>query len=122
MKKTILIVDDSKDIAELTQRLLENRGFSVVSITEGNRTLAVSKEKKPDLILLDMLLEDKTGLEICHELKTDPVTKNIPVILATGNVQPAETGTKFIAPDSYLIKPFEIEELLGQINKFTTAS
>ena len=120
-KKKILIVDDSTDIVALTQKLLETRGFDVLTLSQGNRTLEVTKAGQPDLILLDMILEDKTGAEICHEIKSDPATKNIPVIITTGHVNTTDTVKQnFIEPNAYLIKPFELTDLLTHINQFLT--
>src|SRR3989338_7366767 len=116
-KKRILIIDDSKEIVELTKHLLEARGYEVVFSLQGNIAPATAVKCQPDLILLDMILEDKTGLELCAEIKTNPQTENIPVIITTGQLEPEEKIPDNLKPDDYLVKPFELEELLEKIKK-----
>ena len=116
MKKRILIVEDSDDIREITKNLLEGRGYEVFSLHDGDQTLKTVLNSLPNLILLDHLLTGKTGSEICHEIKTNDRTRDIPVIMTTGNPQTEQPG--FLQPDDYLMKPFDIDELVEKIEHF----
>lgn len=119
MKKKILIIDDSKDILELTTNLLNSRGYSVTGLSDGRLALSTIETNRPDLIVLDMLLPDKNGSEICHEIKSNEATKHIPVIISTGHTNMGEYDDReLLKPDSILIKPFELDELIKTIDHF----
>ena len=120
MARKILIIDDAEDLIELTRRFLESRGYEVKTMTQGAGAVQAIKDDPPDLIIMDMLLPDKDGSEICTELKSLEATKNIPVILSSGQfLQDADlTSQGYAKPDDYLMKPFEIDDLLSKIKKF----
>lgn len=80
----ILLAEDSKFIRLATERALMRAGYSVTSVGDGDQVIPTAKERRPDLILLDMLLPKKTGPEVLKALKCDPSTKEIPVIAFTG--------------------------------------
>ena len=117
MKKKILIIDDQEDLLELTQRILQSRGYDVVTMTDGEDALNIIKKETPDLVLMDMLMPGKDGAQICQELKSDSSTRNIPVILATGQFLDEQEFSQegITGADDYLRKPFEIEELLAKV-------
>ena len=118
MPKKILIIDDADDVSELTQRVLTTRGYQVITLADGSQVFETLQTQKPDLIILDMLLPDKNGDEICHEIKSDSNYKHIPIIITTGQAIVDESQQEIpglLRPDDYLPKPFEIEELLDKI-------
>jgi len=80
----ILLVDDSKFLRLATERALARAGYDVSTATDGERALEVAREKKPDLILLDMLLPKMTGPDVLRALKKDPETAGIAVVVFTG--------------------------------------
>jgi CheY-like chemotaxis protein len=81
---TILLVEDSKFLRLATERALARAGYSMSSAADGEEALLLAREKIPDLILLDMLLPKMSGPDVLKALKTDPVTKSIPVVVMTG--------------------------------------
>ncbi len=118
MSKKIFIIDDHKDIAEVSKNVLEREGYQVYTFTSGEDAFLAFKKNKPNLILLDHLLPGKCGAEICHEVKSDEKLKDISVILVTGQVllkEPTGGDPNFIKPDDYLIKPFDIDDLLIKV-------
>ncbi|HEK21598.1 MAG TPA: response regulator [Bacteroidetes bacterium] len=121
MAKKILVIEDDKDIRDTVTYILESDGFEVVS-SENSRILKSLDQHNPDLILLDNWLtewkSDANGQQLSKELKSNPKTSHIPVIIisAVNNVaQIAEDGMA----DAYIKKPFDVEELLALIKKHT---
>lgn len=80
----ILLADDSKFLRLATERALARAGYNVITAVDGEEAVRLTKEKKPDLVLLDMLLPKLTGPEVLKTLKADPETKDIPVVVFTG--------------------------------------
>ena len=115
MKKKILVIDDQEELLELTRRLLQSRGYDVITLNNGAHALETIKKESPDLVLMDMLMPGKDGDEICHEMKSDPATSQIPVILATGQMREEFPEEDLISANDYLMKPFEIDDLLCKI-------
>lgn len=114
-KKLILAVDDDPDILEIIKVILEEE-FSVITASEGNQVFKIVKEKKPDLLILDYVLPDISGLEICKKLREDTMYLHLPILMLTGKgetedkVKGLETGV-----DDYMIKPFAPEELIARV-------
>ena len=117
MKKKILLVDDQEDLIELTRRLLQSRGYEFIGLTEGEGALEIIKKESPDLVILDMIMPGKDGAQICKEMKSDTTTRHIPVILSTGQMLKAGDFSQdgFTEADGYLMKPFEIDEMINKI-------
>ncbi len=112
----ILIVDDNRDIVRVLRRILTSDEFEISEAQDGEEALQIARERRPDLLLLDIMLPKKDGLEVCRELKSDPATRGIMVILVTGRasvnhrVQGFEAGA-----DDYVPKPFHVPELFARI-------
>ena len=83
----ILLVEDSKFLRLATERALSRAGYEVSSAADGDEALLLAQAKLPDLILLDMLLPKKSGLDVLRALKQNPLTKGIPVVVLTGMAQ-----------------------------------
>jgi CheY-like chemotaxis protein len=100
----ILLVDDSKPIRMANQKILERAGYEVITAVDGQQALVVARSEKPDLILLDLLLPGVGGIQVLRELKRDPGTANIPVVILSGLSQ--KNGKRLIAEgaDEYLEK------------------
>ena len=77
----ILVVDDEKNILELVRFNLEREGYQVITSLDGVRGLELARSENPDLIVLDVMLPEMNGLEVCRELHQDPATKKIPIIM-----------------------------------------
>jgi DNA-binding response OmpR family regulator len=117
MAETILVVDDSEDIALISARMLSQRGFAVSTAANGREALAMVGRQRPSCILLDVMMPQMSGLQVLDTLKSDPVTSRIPVIMVT-----AKTGDEDVlhgyqqGADYYITKPFTADELLYGVN------
>tara|TARA_B100001540_G_scaffold20281_1_gene16757 strand:- start:91 stop:774 length:684 start_codon:yes stop_codon:yes gene_type:complete len=116
MSAHIFVVEDEKPIQTLLRYNLEKEGFKVSSSENGEEALSLIKEKKPDLILLDWMLPDLSGIKICQYLKHDKKVQDIPIIMLTakGEEEDKVKGLESGAED-YLTKPFSFPELLARI-------
>ena len=116
MAKRIHILEDDVDISYIIEYLLKDEGFEL----QVSSTFAELKEKLkdalPDLFILDVMLPDGNGVEICSDLKTDMFTKHIPVILMSASPANQEMS-KQVQADDYISKPFDIDFVLSRINK-----
>jgi len=118
-KKKILIIEDSLDIREVTSHILSSHGYETMTVGEGENAIELIAKSHPDLIICDMFLEDISGLDICHKLKSNSQTASIPLILTTAHesLQNSKNGqAEKYKPDAYLYKPFEIDDLLDKIS------
>jgi two-component system, OmpR family, response regulator len=118
----VLVAEDDPDIQVILRMVLTRLGKCEVSITyQGNEVFPMAKTVQPDLILLDVMLPELSGFEICKLLKADEGTKNIPVIFLTARSMPAEMQNALtLGAAGYLAKPFDPMTLVGQINAITT--
>ena len=115
-KKSIYIVEDNKDIGFILQYFLTEEGFDV-ELFENVATFHTRLLTKiPDLFLLDVMLPDGNGIEICHDLKNDLFTKHIPVIVMSANVR-SKQMSEMATPDDYISKPFDLDDIENRIKK-----
>ncbi len=114
---TILIVDDEQDLATTMQFALEQNGWSVKVANDGaSALLALGKEPRPDLVLLDLMLPDISGTEICRRMRSDPHTRDILVVMVTAMEDEIDRVVGFeVGADDYVTKPFSMRELLLRI-------
>lgn len=112
----VLVVDDEKDIRELVRYNLEKRGYKVEEAAHGQEALDKIKENPPSLIILDLMLPKVGGLEVCRFLKSDPLTKKIPIIMLTalGSDVDKIVGLE-LGADDYVTKPFSPRELVARV-------
>lgn len=118
MAKKILIVEDEVDILRLAKLRLEKAGYETLEATDNVRAMDMIIEKRPDLILLDLLLPGERGEELCKKLKSDEKLKSIPVILFTATARDITKKVRETGADDGILKPFEPEHLLKKIKKF----
>ena len=114
--KTILVADDDLAIVEAMQMLLEDDGYAVIATIDGNDVKKLC-DKKPDLIFLDIWMSGVDGKEICQQIKSDPVTSKIPVVMFSANRDTKEISLECGA-DDFILKPFEIKDLLALAHKY----
>jgi twitching motility two-component system response regulator PilH len=116
--KLIMIVEDSQTDMRIAEKICSDNGYKTVTVTEGDKVLSTAIEKKPDLILLDVILPNKNGFQVCRQLKTNEETKDIKVVIVSSKDQPSDKfwGMKQGA-DDYVTKPYEEDDLLTAIEK-----
>lgn len=112
----ILAVDDDQEILALVQRVLEGRGYRVRLADSGEQALKILREKKPDLVLLDLLMPNKDGLEICKIIKSEEETRDIPVVILSSRDEEADIVVGLeLGADDYITKPFSERILQARI-------
>jgi two-component system phosphate regulon response regulator PhoB len=115
-KTSILIVEDDADILHLLTYNLQSAGFQVASAMDGYAALAMVKQAQPQLVLLDLMIPGIDGLEVCKDLKRNPRTRDIPVIMLTAKGEEIDriVGLE-LGVDDYVVKPFSPRELILRI-------
>lgn len=114
--KKILIVEDEKDILQLVKLYLEKEGFRTVSATTGTEGLKLVKSDKPDLMVLDLMLPEMDGLEVCKRVRSAPDTALLPIIMLTAKAEESDTiiGLE-LGADDYVTKPFSPKTLVARV-------
>jgi two-component system alkaline phosphatase synthesis response regulator PhoP len=116
----VLVVEDEADVAEMIRYNLGKEGYDVRLAGNGTDALRLAKEAKPDVILLDIMVPQLNGWEICRRLKQDRDTLAIPVIMVTGRVEEGDKVLGFeMGADDYVTKPFSPRELLARVRAVT---
>jgi two-component system, OmpR family, phosphate regulon response regulator PhoB len=109
----VLIVDDEQDLAELIDFNLRAAGFSTRVALTGEGALSVAREQRMDLVLLDLMLPDMSGVEVCRQLRSHASTRELPIIMLTAKGEEADRVRGFEAgADDYVTKPFSVRELV----------
>ncbi len=118
-KKKILIVEDEESLLKLESILLISKGFDVKGVANGRAALDAVAEEKPDLVLLDIMLPEIDGFEVCRQLKSNPDTRHIPVIMLTAKKSREDMvrGEK-VGADWYITKPFKSAMVIETIQRF----
>lgn len=120
-KNRILVVEDEESLLKLESILLSSKGYNVTGVMDGKSALEEVMAHRPDLVILDIMLPEMDGFEVCRRIKENPATSAIPVVMLTAkkNSQDVARGTE-VGADAYLTKPFKsakvievIENLLG---------
>ena len=115
-KPLVLVADDDEDILELIRLRLDRCGYELVVAHTGAEALAIASRRHPDLALLDVNMPGMDGYAIIAELRGDPATSDIPVILPTARAQTADVSHGFaLGADDYITKPFSPQELEGRV-------
>jgi CheY-like chemotaxis protein len=129
VQKRILVVDDRNELLHLMRRVLEDEEYQVSILQEGKDAVAKTRSLLPDLLILDLKLGDVSGQDVLKQLKHDPVTADIPVIVYTAAVLEADEVSDLIAnsPRRYtgvhlLRKPFELDTLLDTVEELLDKS
>ncbi|MBM3494449.1 MAG: response regulator [Armatimonadetes bacterium] len=118
MAKKILAVDDEKAIVRLVQVNLEREGYQVVTAYDGREALEKVASERPDLVVLDVMMPYMDGFEVLQQLKKDPETRDIPVIMLTAKAQDADVFRGWQSGvDCYLTKPFNPMELKAFVKR-----
>jgi two-component system alkaline phosphatase synthesis response regulator PhoP len=115
-KKVILVVDDEADILSMVRYNLEKEGFTVVTARNGRAALGEAT-RKPDLIILDVMMPEMDGWEVCRRLKRDPKTAHIPVLFLTAKSSEVDEVVGLeIGADDYIVKPISMRKLVARVH------
>ena len=114
--KKILIVEDENDILQLVKLYLEKEGHRTVTALNGPEGLALVKTEKPDLMILDLMLPELDGLEVCKRLRSNPDTATLPIIMLTAKAEESDTIVGLeLGADDYVTKPFSPKALVARV-------
>ncbi|MHC4233097.1 MAG: response regulator [Planctomycetota bacterium] len=114
----ILIVDDEEDVLELVRYNLAKNGYTVITATTGEKALAKVRTQTPDLMILDLMLPGVDGLNVCKQLKNNPKTELLPIIMLTAKGEEADIVTGLeLGADDYVTKPFSPKVLIARVRR-----
>ena len=118
MKAKILVVDDEPEAVELVEFNLKQAGFEVLSAADGAEALKKARSALPSLIVLDLMIPEVDGLEVCRMLRRDPATSDIPIVMLTAKAAEIDRVVGLeLGADDYLTKPFSPRELVLRVKK-----
>jgi len=117
--KKILCIEDEPEMIDLIRLILGRRGYEVHGAAGGVEGAKLVREILPDLVLLDLMMPDMDGWEVYQQMKSDPATRNIPVIIVTAKAQNIDKvlGIHIAKVDDYIAKPFGPQELLDSVER-----
>ncbi len=109
----ILIVEDEVDLRQVVEFNLHSAGHQVLTADSGAEGLRLARQELPDVVLLDIMLPDITGLDVCRQLKSDPQTRKVAVVMLTARAEEIDRVVGFeLGADDYVVKPFSVRELV----------
>lgn len=112
----ILVADDDPDIRDIVSFRLERAGYETVQASDGDQALRLARETPPSLCVLDVMMPKVNGFEVLRELRGNPATRSVPVLMLTASVQDRDVARGFEqGADDYLKKPFNSAELLARV-------
>ena len=118
-KKKILIVEDEESLLKLESILLTSRGYEVKGVADGRSALEAIAAVKPDLVLLDIMLPEMDGFEVCRQIKSNEATRHIPVIMLTAKKSREDMiKGEQVGADWYITKPFKSAMVIETIQRF----
>jgi len=115
-RPVVLVADDDPDILDLVEFRLEQPGYGVVTAKDGEEALALARERRPAVCVLDVMMPKLNGFEVVQAMRADPATRDIPVVFLTATVQDRDVARGFeVGGDDYLRKPFNPQELQARV-------
>src|ERR1043166_2588437 len=113
MKGRVLVVDDDTALAEMLGIVLRNEGFEPVFCADGDRALSAFRESKPDLVLLDLMLPGKDGIDVCRQIRNE---SGVPIVMLTAKTDTIDVVVGLESgADDYVVKPFKPKELIARV-------
>ena len=120
-KLTVLVIDDDPVILELLRVNFEIEGFDVICATDGEEGFQRAQAEQPDVVISDIMMPRRDGLQLLNDLKADPGTEDLPVILLSAKAQKTEVQQGLeMGADDYITKPFDPLELIDRLNAVMT--
>jgi two-component system phosphate regulon response regulator PhoB len=115
-ERKVIVIEDEKDILNVIEYNLRREGFQVHGVRNGEEGLAAVRTMNPDLVLLDLMLPGRDGLDICRTLKEDPRTRKLPIIMVTAKGEESDVVLGLgLGADDYIAKPFGVKELVARV-------
>ncbi len=115
-RKKIVVIEDEPDIVEVVSYNLKREGYNVLSVERGDEGLNLVRNQSPNLVILDLMLPGMDGLSICQQMKSDPLVRDIPVIIISGKGEESDVVIGLeLGADDYLTKPFRGRELVARV-------
>jgi two-component system, OmpR family, phosphate regulon response regulator PhoB len=115
--RKLLIVDDEDGVRSLVRMTLESDSYEILEARRGEDALSMVREHLPDLVLLDVMLPDTSGVEVCRKLKADPLTSSVTVVMLTARAQTSDLeNAEEAGADGYFTKPFSPVALLRRVD------
>jgi two-component system phosphate regulon response regulator PhoB len=112
----VLVVDDERDLVSLLDFNLRQAGMETSLAYSGEQALQEARRRVPDLVLLDLMLPDQSGTDVCRQLKSDPRTRAVPVVMLTARGEELDRVVGFeLGADDYVVKPFSVRELILRV-------
>jgi two-component system, OmpR family, alkaline phosphatase synthesis response regulator PhoP len=118
MEKSVLICDDDEGILDVTSMVLESYGYRVMPLLNSLKVIDTVRQDTPDLIILDLWMPGLTGEQLATELKTNPSTARIPIIIISASRDGRQIADR-VGADAYIEKPFDIATLTGRVKQYT---
>lgn len=115
-QQRILVVDDEDDLRKVLEFNLRNAGFLTLSAATGREALAIAESEIPDLILLDVMLPDIQGTQVCKQIKSNPDLRDIPIVMVTARGEEIDRVVGFeLGVDDYIVKPYSVREVVLRV-------
>jgi len=122
-KEKILIVEDDPDIVEMIDYNLKKEGYRTISVLNGEDAIGLAEKENPDLIILDLMLPEMDGFQVCKHLKGEEKTNAIPIVMLTAKSQETDKVLGLeLGADDYMTKPFSPRELIARIRAVATTT
>lgn len=117
-RKKVLVIDDDHDILEIISMVLDSSGYDVLTADNGRNVNELVESFSPDIILLDVMIGEMDGRDICKALKSEPRTSKTPIIIVSATHGLHTSSDKGCNADHYISKPFDIHDLVQQVVKY----
>lgn len=115
-RQPVLVVEDEEDIRELVRFNLEQEGFRVIAVEGGEQALAAVRQQRPALVILDLMLPDMTGLDVCRRIRSDATLAGLPIVMLTAKAGESDRVVGLeMGADDYVTKPFSPRELVARV-------
>ena len=118
--KRIVVLDDDPDIGIMIKMMLEFKGYEVTVIDRAEKIKDTIREVRPSMVIMDMLLSGRNGMDVCQELKNESSTATVPVMMMSAHPNAKDTCLKAGA-NAFIAKPFDMQELLGKVTDLIEA-